>query len=124
MWEPWITGFERAMQLRPEAWEASVESSDEEIASSIPLLLALHDIAAGGSELGADAIRELDAMAPDMIPDLVANLNAWGKAQGRVPGQANLPGAPVPRAKVGRNDPCPCGSGRKFKKCCGAEAIH
>ena len=21
-------------------------------------------------------------------------------------------------AKVGRNDPCPCGSGRKFKKCC------
>jgi SEC-C motif-containing protein len=24
-----------------------------------------------------------------------------------------------PQAKVGRNDPCPCGSGRKFKKCCG-----
>jgi SEC-C motif-containing protein len=22
-------------------------------------------------------------------------------------------------AKVGRNDPCPCGSGRKYKKCCG-----
>ena len=25
-------------------------------------------------------------------------------------------------AKVGRNDPCPCGSGKKFKKCCGAAA--
>jgi len=25
----------------------------------------------------------------------------------------------VPRAKVGRNDPCPCGSGKKYKKCCG-----
>ena len=24
--------------------------------------------------------------------------------------------------KVGRNDPCPCGSGKKFKKCCGREA--
>ncbi len=24
-------------------------------------------------------------------------------------------------AKVGRNDPCPCGSGKKHKKCCGAE---
>jgi preprotein translocase subunit SecA len=24
--------------------------------------------------------------------------------------------------KVGRNDPCPCGSGRKFKKCCGTNA--
>jgi uncharacterized protein len=26
--------------------------------------------------------------------------------------------APVP-SQVGRNDPCPCGSGNKFKKCCG-----
>ncbi|MHC4123979.1 MAG: SEC-C metal-binding domain-containing protein [Planctomycetota bacterium] len=24
--------------------------------------------------------------------------------------------------KVGRNDPCPCGSGRKYKKCCGKNA--
>ena len=24
-----------------------------------------------------------------------------------------------PRRKVGRNEPCPCGSGKKFKKCCG-----
>ncbi|MBC7140087.1 MAG: SEC-C domain-containing protein [Defluviimonas sp.] len=24
----------------------------------------------------------------------------------------------APAGKVGRNDPCPCGSGRKFKKCC------
>jgi SEC-C motif-containing protein len=29
---------------------------------------------------------------------------------------------PVVRAepKIGRNDPCSCGSGRKYKKCCGA----
>ncbi|MDD3894969.1 MAG: preprotein translocase subunit SecA, partial [Syntrophomonadaceae bacterium] len=25
--------------------------------------------------------------------------------------------------KIGRNDPCPCGSGRKYKKCCGKEAV-
>ncbi|MDD2989497.1 MAG: SEC-C metal-binding domain-containing protein [Zoogloea sp.] len=24
--------------------------------------------------------------------------------------------------KVGRNEPCPCGSGKKFKKCCGASS--
>lgn len=30
------------------------------------------------------------------------------------------PAAPLrPAVKVGRNDPCPCGSGRKYKKCCG-----
>lgn len=27
-----------------------------------------------------------------------------------------------PGAKLGRNDPCPCGSGRKYKKCCAAPA--
>jgi preprotein translocase subunit SecA len=27
--------------------------------------------------------------------------------------------APVKSSKVGRNDPCPCGSGQKYKKCCG-----
>jgi SWIM/SEC-C metal-binding protein len=25
--------------------------------------------------------------------------------------------------KIGRNDPCPCGSGRKYKKCCGANNL-
>jgi len=25
----------------------------------------------------------------------------------------------IAEKKVGRNDPCPCGSGKKYKKCCG-----
>ena len=29
---------------------------------------------------------------------------------------------PVKSQKVGRNDPCPCGSGKKYKKCCGRTA--
>ncbi|HEY6854247.1 MAG TPA: SEC-C metal-binding domain-containing protein, partial [Gemmatimonadales bacterium] len=45
-----------------------------------------------------------------------------GTATGPTPPPAP-PGAPVPAspyAGVGRNDPCPCGSGKKFKKCHGA----
>lgn len=40
---------------------------------------------------------------------------AWFFVDGKAPYQA-----PVVRAapKVGRNDPCPCGSGRKYKQCC------
>jgi preprotein translocase subunit SecA len=34
-------------------------------------------------------------------------------------GPGARPGA-APAAKVGRNDPCTCGSGKKYKKCCGA----
>jgi preprotein translocase subunit SecA len=26
-----------------------------------------------------------------------------------------------PLEKIGRNDPCPCGSGKKYKKCCGGK---
>ena len=39
----------------------------------------------------------------------------------RVPQQPVPPAEPAP-AKVGRNDPCPCGSGIKYKKCCGRKA--
>ena len=33
---------------------------------------------------------------------------------------AKSPGTPARAVKVGRNAPCPCGSGKKFKKCCGS----
>ncbi|MET0644341.1 MAG: SEC-C metal-binding domain-containing protein [Candidatus Binatia bacterium] len=39
-------------------------------------------------------------------------------------GNESVQSAPVSQArrqgeKVGRNDPCPCGSGKKYKRCCG-----
>ena len=42
--------------------------------------------------------------------------DTWYFVTGKV-----LPTRPVVRQgpKAGRNDPCPCGSGKKFKKCCG-----
>jgi len=38
-------------------------------------------------------------------------------------GDSSLKKKPVVKKaaeKIGRNDPCPCGSGKKYKKCCGA----
>jgi SEC-C motif-containing protein len=50
----------------------------------------------------------------------------FGREDGRwvYTGQVDEPGRTFRREtpKVGRNDPCPCGSGRKYKKCCGAAA--
>ncbi len=38
-------------------------------------------------------------------------------------GDASIARQPILRGeKIGRNDPCPCGSGRKYKRCCGAAA--
>lgn len=39
------------------------------------------------------------------------------KATTRAPTIAQ--GTRIKAVNVGRNDPCPCGSGKKFKKCCG-----
>ena len=56
---------------------------------------------------------------------------AWGEEVRRLDVPAQAPGRPAPVAgpkvatirkanqmPVGRNDPCPCGSGKKYKKCC------
>jgi uncharacterized protein len=108
---------------------AIVDSGEEEAAASISLLLALHQINTGTTELKEDAIDELDAQAPDLIPMIVENLNAWTKSRARPASAASAAPAataananetPGSRRKVGRNDPCPCRSGRKYKRCCGA----
>ncbi len=43
-----------------------------------------------------------------------------GGAMGGVPGVPGVSGGSADWSNVGRNDPCPCGSGKKFKKCHGA----
>jgi len=63
----------------------------------------------------------------ELFGDTIEELSSWaafaperGKKQGS--GIAWNPGVPAPAVNpfraVGRNDPCPCGSGKKFKKCC------
>jgi hypothetical protein len=57
--------------------------------------------------------RELDLSSLREFP--VATLKKPGKEAKKKPFQ---PATPDPYPGVGRNDPCPCGSGKKFKKCC------
>ena len=40
-------------------------------------------------------------------------------SEGFVGGEKKVARKPVRSVKVGRNDPCPCGSGKKYKRCCG-----
>ena len=51
--------------------------------------------------------------APAQAPSVMAQVAAGGADGARK--------QPLKTAgkKVGRNDPCPCGSGKKYKKCCG-----
>jgi uncharacterized protein len=50
----------------------------------------------------------------EQLADDVARLYAyWAEARKEPP-------PPAQSSKIGRNEPCPCGSGKKFKNCCGA----
>jgi uncharacterized protein len=115
LWEIWIGGFDTALQLRPEAW-AKVLGSDEDAHNALAGLVALVQIGRGESTLPKEHIDDLIAKAPDLIPHYIETLNAWRISQ-HVAAERRTE---TPNfGKVGRNEPCPCGSGKKYKRCCG-----
>lgn len=116
LWELWIEGFETAMRLRPDSWSQVIDSGDEGAGAALAGLITLAEIARDESDLEREIIDALTEAAPALIPQWVATINAWRLAH--CPPVAASPDTRPP-VKVGRNDPCPCGSGRKYKKCCG-----
>ena len=70
------------------------------------------------------AKREITASITDASLDksAVNNMNVVGESNNQIPNSNQTEKAkPVVNdgPKVGRNDPCPCGSGKKYKQCCG-----
>jgi uncharacterized protein len=113
--EAWCWGFWEGMELRAGSWDPIFAS---ELA---PLMRPIY-------LLGADEIEE------EELPEVEDAVKAHKLA---LEIEANLPSiyrfwVPLRKAavqtlrrdepKTGRNDDCPCGSGKKYKKCCGAEA--
>ncbi len=73
--------------------------------------------AAGNSITGVDVQAEGGNVTVEMLPTPPAGMPPEAAASPK--GSATK--SPAPNAKdVGRNDPCPCGSGKKYKKCHGA----
>lgn len=120
LWEPWVDGYTRAMGLRPDAWEKLLDRADDETRNTMIFLMALQDIYTGKSKFTEEEIDEIDLEAPDLIPNCVATILHQSRPELAGAIAANLPGMPHKAApRPGRNDPCSCGSGRKYKQCCG-----
>ncbi len=66
------------------------------------------EVASIFEENGWHFILGIETDKPEDISDLERLLN---------------PPKPIESKKVGRNDPCPCGSGKKYKKCCGSAGV-
>ena len=80
-----------------------------------------------GTEPGVNRLELLEEQGVTPIGDVVALFAEWHRIReaeaARLAARAVRPDLPVttavnPYRDVGRNDPCPCGSGKKFKKCC------
>ena len=118
--ELWARGFLHAVSLAREDWETLPEGDEEGaelVEEALDTIAALvpDDDEAGGGEASADERDELIGEALVAAYDLREYWRDVQFEQVRVK-------EPIRREpKIGRNDPCPCGSGRKFKQCHGRE---
>lgn len=70
--------------------------------------------------LPLDDIPEKDEDIPDSRPIMEEFRKTLGFLKSPEERWTKDPAIQKPKRKVGRNDPCPCGSGKKYKKCCGS----
>ncbi|MGP7796720.1 UPF0149 family protein [Sphingomonas sp. CLY1604] len=117
LWELWIDGFAEAMELRGEHWAGVADGDDAAAADALARLELMIAVARNESDLDSQQINALQDHAPADLMAAVASLHA---ARVRAGGGA-APAAEGAREKIGRNDPCRCGSGKKAKRCCGAD---
>ncbi len=106
----WADGFLIGVQLRARAWQALFNSDEGMLFAPIAAFMLGDD---GGYMLTPEHDADIEAFraqAGDLIPVAVTGMyQFFRKARAYFEGST----------KLGRNDPCFCGSGKKFKKCCG-----
>jgi len=116
--QPWVNGYLEGVGLAEPRWE---DAGDPE---TVDDLLLPFVVLAGGLEED-DELRESLGLTAEQQAELVEECRStlgatvqeaydyWFDL--RTPGTLRREGP-----KVGRNDPCPCGSGKKYKQCHGA----
>ena len=117
--DDWAQGFAQAIALRPGRWTKMVES--EAALLLIPIMVLCEtDAILDELDLSDEDLDQTVEEAIDVLPATVlAIADYWQMSPA---GHGKLGAYPRTAAKIGRNNPCPCGSGKKFKKCCGFDA--
>jgi len=122
----WSRGFMRGYQWLRDDWDECVP--DEHERDFVAMIMALSFFGSEAlaasflKEIGQDDLHSGAVRFRRVFPDALAEFARIARLIQDVLLKHGVPAAPPPKPKVGRNDPCPCGSGRKYKKCCGAAA--
>ena len=119
----WARGFVRGMHMCHDGW-AELLNDEEHGGCVIPMMMLYH-------EHDDDPEMRPEPISAEQREEIIVHMAA-GLAGAyryfRAQRQADVGiGTPEPRrstSKIGRNDPCPCGSGKKYKRCCGGAAVN
>lgn len=119
----WARGFMRGTRLRHDGW-AELLADDDHGGCMIPMMMLYH-------EHDEDPAMRPKPISPEQREKVIKSTAAGLVGAYRYFRQygepnANTRGAEPPYStdRIGRNDPCPCGSGKKYKRCCGGATIH
>ena len=119
----WARGFMRGMHMRHEGWSDLV--NDENYGDSLIPMMALYH------EHDEDPEMRPEPITPDKREQVIALMaaglmNAYEYFRKEREGDLGVlaPESRRSTPKIGRNDPCPCGSGKKYKKCCGGAMVN
>ena len=118
----WASGFMRGVEMRRADWAQLIV--DEEYGGCMVPVMMLHH------EHDPDPELRPGAISPEMRDEVIVQMAAgivrayrYSRANRRAatPDHVEPHGTP---GKLGRNAPCPCGSGKKYKRCCGNVTIN
>ena len=119
----WARGFMRGMGIRHDGW-AELMDDEEHGGCLVPMMMLC-------PEHDEDPEMRPKPISPEQRENIKAHMAAgllrayrYFRAQRHVSPSAHEDDLRRKVPKVGRNDPCPCGSGKKYKKCCGGAAVN
>ena len=118
-YQPWCEGYIAGWSLSQEEWLRPGNEALKKL--TFPILLLSGAFREAAEREGVEYVPDASQLAlqqecMDMLPQAVADIYGfWVERR-------SAPATPLRRqtSKVGRNELCPCGSGKKFKQCCGA----
>ncbi len=120
----WSIGFIRGIEMREESWSEIL--GDEQRFSWLVPLLALADEEATDPEDPPATEPLTDHDREELLIELSISVGQIYRyfAPHRQIQAAGAQAVFQPNSKIGRNDPCYCGSGKKYKRCCGRLRVN
>jgi uncharacterized protein len=123
----WAHGFMRGMELCRDDWADLL--NDEKRGGALVPILALGNEHHPDPEMrpykeamSAERREQLIVGVAASVPTIYRYFASGRRSAARMGGDNTTHRRSSP--KIGRNDPCPCGSGQKFKKCCGKVTMY